>query len=236
MSRVGERLPSSRLRSRLDLGGPALHACYRQLRDHPHLARVYPAYLVLLHAMMRASVPLMEAALARARTLAPADRVARTVAAYLEHHLPEEHDHDRWLLEDLALIGVSEEQVLRVMPSPSVAAMAGAQYYWIHHHHPACILGYIAVLEGNPPPAGEIRAIARRSGLPEAAFRTWIKHAELDPGHARELDSLLDDLQPDEETFTAIAVSAMTTIRFATASFSELLEDAGPGEPHQGRR
>jgi len=230
VNRVGERLPSSRLRSRLDLGGPALHACYRRLRDHPHPACIYPAYLVLLHAMVRASVPLMEAALARIRTLAPADRVAQAVAAYLEHHLPEERGHDRWLLEDLALIGVSEDQVLRVMPSPSVAAMVGAQYYWIHHHHPACVLGYIAVVEGNTPPVGEIRAIARRSGLPAPAFRTWIKHAELDPGHARELDLLLDDLQPDEETFNVIAVSALTTIRFATASFSELLEDAGAGE------
>lgn len=234
MSQVGERLPSSRLRSRLNLGGSALHACHLRLRDHPHLARVYPAYLVLLHAIMRASVPLMEAALDRARTLASADRFARAVAAYLEHHLPEEYGHDRWLLEDLALIGVSEDQVLRVMPSPSVAAMVGAQYYWIHHHHPACILGYIAVLEGNPPTVSEIRAIARRSGLPAPAFRTLIKHAELDPGHAGELDSLLDDLQPDEEMFNAIAVSALTTIRFATASFLELLEDSDPGEPHQG--
>lgn len=231
MSRL-KTLPSSRLRSRLDLGSPPLHACYRRLRDHPHPARIYPAYLVLLHTMVRAAVPLMEAALARARTFAPVDHVARVVAAYLEHHLPEERGHDRWLLADLALIGVSEDQVLRVMPSPSVAAMVGAQYYWINHYHPVCVLGYIAVLEGNPPPVDEIRAIARRSGLPEAAFTTWLKHAELDPGHARELDSLLDDLQPDEETFNAIAVSALTTIRFATASFSELFEDECPSDPH----
>jgi hypothetical protein len=110
------------------------------------------------------------------------------------------------------------------MPSPSVAAMAGAQYYWIHHHHPICLLGYLAALEGKPAPAEQIRELAARSGLPPAAFRTWLEHAELDPDHAREFDRFLDDLAPDEPTFQAIALSAMTTIRFAAASFAELFE------------
>ena len=39
-------------------------------------------------------VPLMEAALDRARTLAPEDPVAAGLVGYLEHHIPEEMHGD----------------------------------------------------------------------------------------------------------------------------------------------
>ena len=43
------------------------------------------------------------------------------------------------------------DEVLRRMPSPTVASFIGAHYYWIHHHHPVAQLGQIAVQEGYPP-------------------------------------------------------------------------------------
>ena len=36
-------------------------------------------------------------------------------------------------------------------PAPAVAALVGAQYYWVLHHHPVALLGYIGLLEGYPP-------------------------------------------------------------------------------------
>ena len=30
------------------------------------------------------------------------------------------------------------------MPSPAVAALVGSQYYWLLHHHPVALLGFVA--------------------------------------------------------------------------------------------
>src|SRR4029453_5403863 len=59
----------------------------------------------MTHGLIRASVPLMETALATAWTL-PDDPVAVLLTDYLEHHIPEERGHHAWLLEALESLGV----------------------------------------------------------------------------------------------------------------------------------
>jgi hypothetical protein len=55
------------LRAKIAMVSGRLHAAALSLWNHPHFADVYPAYLFHNHAVVRASVPLMRAALARAR-------------------------------------------------------------------------------------------------------------------------------------------------------------------------
>jgi hypothetical protein len=181
------------------------------LYSHPRFAEAVTEYMVRLHWVIRASVPLMEAACDRARLLADTDYVAAGLAAYLAQHVREEQNHDEWLLDDLALLGLSRNEVLSRMPSPAIAGIVGAQYYWIMHHHPVALLGYIAVLEGSPPTVDEIDALADRTGLPRAAFNTSYKHAHLDPHHRDDLDRTLDTLPLQPEHVALIGVSALMT-------------------------
>src|SRR5215212_640831 len=143
------------LRGKLELVLPMLLASGRRLFRHARVGELYAEYLFMSHCVIRASVPLMERARRRALALAD-DSVAAIVADYFETHIGEERGHDEWLLEDLVSLGVAREEVLARPPSANVAALVGAQYYWIEHYHPVALLGYIALLEGYPPVASEI--------------------------------------------------------------------------------
>jgi hypothetical protein len=166
----------------------------------------------------------MEAARDRATSLAARDPVAASLAKYLGQHVNEERHHDEWLLDDLEVLAVPREAVWSRVPSPTVAALVGAQYYWVNHHHPIAILGYIAVLEGNPPIESDIAEVIQRTGLPERAFRTFIKHARLDPHHRDDLDAALDAMPLTEEHQTLVATSALETQHLLAVSLREVVE------------
>jgi hypothetical protein len=220
------------LRTKIDLAiGPWAAAC-RRLAAHPRLPEVWPEYLITTHTIIRSTVPIMQMAEERARVLASDDPVAVGVAAYFDAHADEEKDHDLWLLEDLELIGVDRDVVLARVPSPAVASLVGAQYYWILHYHPVTLLGYIAVLEGYPPTGAMIDALVARTGYERDAFRTLSAHGELDPHHREELDEALDSLPLTPEQSTAVGTSAMYTVHMLTRAIDEILdkaaEDLGP--------
>jgi pyrroloquinoline quinone (PQQ) biosynthesis protein C len=162
--------------------------------SEPFPARLYPEYLIALHGVVRASVPLMEEALRASRALAERDGVAAGMLSYLERHIDEERGHDQWLLEDLETLGVSPAEVWARAPADSTARAVGAQYYWVRHDHPVALLGYVAVVEGRPPSVAALDEIVASTGLPPSAFRTLYRHAESDVGHGRDLRALLDDL------------------------------------------
>jgi hypothetical protein len=220
-------LPHSQLlRGKIRLVEPRLSAVARTFWTHPRVAELYPEFLFLVHTMIRGSVPMMLAAAEEARRR-PDDPVAAPLAAYYEHHAREEAHHDDWLLADLEALGRPREEVLARLPSPTVAALVGAQYYWIHHVHPAAFLAYLAVLEGNPPEVEQLEEIRRRSGLPAAAFRTLIKHAHLDPGHRDDLDDTLDALELTPALHALLGVAAFETIARATEAMEEILARFG---------
>jgi hypothetical protein len=219
-------LPESRrLRTMLELVLPAVYSASDRLCRHAQVRELYPDYLVLSHGIIRASVPLMAAARDRAREL-PGDAVAGIVAGYCERHIEEERGHDDWLLEDLAVLGVDPDEVLRRPPSPTVAALVGAQYYWIAHVHPVGLLGYVLLLEGWPPTPAIVDELRRRTGFGPAAFRTLLAHADLDPHHGQELDEVLDGLPLSPAQRELLGVSALTSAARLAEALDELL--AGP--------
>jgi len=142
---------SMALRVKIELLLPELMATGAAITSGPDVRTHYPEYLFTIHCMIRASVPLMQAALVRALALGSGDPVAAALADYLTHHIPEEKHHDDWLLDDLEELGFDRAATLQRIPSAAVAAVVGSQYYWVHHYHPVALLGYIAVLEGYPP-------------------------------------------------------------------------------------
>jgi Iron-containing redox enzyme len=217
-------LPSNaeRLRGALRLVYSEAVRAGERLVAHPRIRDLYPEYLVMLHGVVRASVPLMETARDRATVLAPADPVAAGLAGYLAEHIDEERDHDEWLLDDLEVVGVDRASVLARTPSPTVARAVGAQYYWVLHLHPVVLLGWIGLLEGHPPDPSMIDAIEARTGWPADAFRTLRAHAELDQDHGDELFEALDRLPLTEAQSSAIGLNAMTSVRLLAAAIDEV--------------
>jgi hypothetical protein len=213
---------SERLRGKIELALPALIGSSRRLILDPRVAQLYPEYLFTLHCVIRASVPLMETAHERAVELAEGDPVSTLLAPYFEEHIPEERDHDEWLLDDLEVLGRDRSSILARPPSPTVAAAVGAQYYWILHYHPIALLGYIGVLEGYPPSIEMLDDLVDRTGHDRAAFRTLIAHAELDPGHRDELDALLDRLPLTQEQSTVMGLSAISSIEMLARALDEV--------------
>jgi hypothetical protein len=220
----------ARLRQKLGMVlAPLVDASYELVR-HPRIADLYPQFLFTSHCIIRASVPLMDAARTRTLALPATDPVRAPLADYLEEHIPEELHHDEWLLDDLESIGVGRSAVLRRVPSPTVAELVGAQYYWILHYHPVALLGYISLLEGYPPSAEMTDELEKRTGSPAAAFRTLRLHGELDQGHRQELDELLDRLPLTREQSTAIGLSAMASVDL----YTQVIDEVIAGLPRSG--
>jgi hypothetical protein len=198
------------LKTRVGLYSTLLNRANEPLIDRESLKGFVVAHLVLLHQITRASVPLMEAAL-DAASRNDCDGVCARLVPYLRRHISEELYHDAWTLEDLAVVGLTRDEVLECMPRSCVASLVGAQYYWIIHYHPVAILGYIIILETNAPSDRLIDDLRRKSGLPEAAFRSHRVHAALDPGHQQELYETIDALPLSPRLFRLITESVRHT-------------------------
>lgn len=218
---------STVLRIKLGLAAPALRAATAALWRPTGLRPRYVEYLYAMHGLIRASVPLLERAALRCAELPPGDRLAQPLQRYFEEHAAEERGHDDWLLADLAAAGADPAAALSRLPAPVVAELAGAQYYWVEHHHPVTLLGYILVLEGNAPAPWLADRLAERTGLPGTAFRTVRDHAGIDTVHVAALDGLLDALPMTPAQQTAVAVSALCTADGVTRLFRQLA--ARPG-------
>jgi len=224
---------SEALAFNLSLTSPAYDRAKRRFWRHPRLAELFPHYLLRLHGMVRASIPLMETAVAEARRLAPTDPVAGALVDYFAEHIDEEMNHDVWLLEDLDSIGIPTERVLGQIPSPLVASVVGMQYYYARHQHPVALLAYQALLEGNPPTNAHLDEVRVRTGLPASAFRTLELHGDRDIEHRAELFALIDRLPLTPEQQALIGVNASWTQHLLSESLTEMIElfeaEADPG-------
>ena len=132
--------------------------------------------------------------------------------------------HDETLLGDLEVLGIDRASVAERLPLPEVAALVGQQYYWILHFPPIAFLGYVGVMEGYPPTPELIETLIARTGVPRQAFKTYIEHAELDPGHRDHLDRTLDSLPLDQRHEAALGVSAIATAVMAARSLEGIVD------------
>jgi hypothetical protein len=216
--------------AKVGLVRPVLEEVAARMWSHPRSASLYPDYLIALHGVVRASVPLMEDALRRSREIAGGDAVAAGMLEYLERHIEEERGHDQWLLEDLEILGVRAVEVWARAPVDSTARAVGAQYYWIRHDHPVALLGYVAVVEGRPPSVEFLDGTIETTGLPRSAFRTLYGHAQTDVGHGNDLRALLDrlPLQPRHESL--LVRSAFHTVAELTETLIQVVESSPAAE------
>ena len=221
---------SARLRRKLELVAPALATPGRLLLEHPRARELYPRYLAAGSYVALAMIRLMEAALERARALAPEDPVAAELAEYLERHIPEEMHGDEeggGALADLEAVGVDTD-ALRWSPlPPPIAALIGAQLFWIANAHPVAILGFLG-LEAYHPHAPTVERLIETTALPRDGFRQLLLHADLDVGHAEELHSVLDSLPLEPRHEQLIGLSALQTMAFLIEAWLDIVTDGAP--------
>jgi hypothetical protein len=225
---------SERLRLKAELAAPALALPGRILLEHPRARELFPRFLATGYPVAEAMVPLMEAALDRAGEAAPQDPVAKGLIAYLERHIPEEMHGDEpggATLDDLAALGVDAARLRRDPPAPQVAALIGAQYYWIFHRHPVALLGFLE-LESFHPDGPTVELLIEKTSLPREGFRQLIIHSKLDVVHARDLHRFLDTLPLEPWHEQLIGLSALQTIKLLAEALLEVVGSSGTASHH----
>ncbi len=171
----------------------------------------------------------MQIAWQQAEAIADRDPVGHALAQYFSQHLLEERDHVEWLLADMEACGIDRQFVLTRLPAGPVAALLGAQTYWILQEHPVAFLGYLAVVEGNPPTREHLALIREQTGFPDEAFRCLREHADADQGHTAELRALIDSLPLSARHHQLMALSAFETIEALARIFDQLCREGKAG-------
>jgi hypothetical protein len=132
---------------------------------------------------MRASEGLLKAAIG-----ACCDEM---LTQYFIEHLIEEEGHLELLDRDLKTLKVE-----RILDFPAAAQLAGAQYYYIEHDHPAMLLGYMLAMESGTPSLEQVAELESRFGPLECVRH----HAKHDIGHAAELERQIARLEEPLKT------------------------------------
>ncbi len=223
MSQSPIRRPSERLDLKLRLASRGLHEARARLWAHPELPALFPSLLFRMHCEARATIKLMEMAIAQLETQHRGDPLAAPLIEYFGEHIPEELGHDDWLLHSLEALGFRSEDVWAQIPPGTVAGMVGSQYYWILHKHPVALLGYIKVVESDPNTKEQVDSMIARTGLPRDAFKFHFGHVNLEPKHNADLDQLLDSLPLSAEHEALIGISLMRTVHAIAAGVEETL-------------
>ncbi len=212
------------VRAKIALFGGELGRTSSALWRHPQFPRVYREYIYQSHSIIRASVPLMQAAeQACANPKHAGNPVLEGFARYLHRHIPEETGHHEWILNDGEALGLDRQSILDRPPTESATQLVGVQYYWIHHYNPIAFAGYIATMEGSPDPAEFIEGIAARNNLPLKCFSSFLYHAKIDHKHRQDLDDVLDSLPLTPADFELIGISSLRTIRIMTGIMKEII-------------
>jgi hypothetical protein len=168
---------------------------------------VFLRNLIFIHNVIAASESLLRAA---------CDRSISELKAYFADHLKEEAGHEFWLRHDLATADIN---VASLPVLPEAVAMAGSQYYLIHHVDPVALLGYMAVLECFPIDIETLEKLEELHG--KQLCRTLRYHAEHDVSHGSDVLDEVDLL--DEKQFQLVMQNAVQTARYigsAIATFN----------------
>ncbi|MFT5758403.1 MAG: hypothetical protein ACI9LM_003144 [Alteromonadaceae bacterium] len=173
----------------------------------------------------RATVPLMQEVVKVAKGM-PDDPISAPLIKYMTRHIAEETDHDQWYANDLALLGIPNEQMYARIPPPNVAALVGSQYYWLQHYHPVAFMGYLACLEVYHPTVEYVEGLIKKSGLPAEGFSTIMEHAIIDAHHSQDIIDTLNALPLTEEQYKMVEMSAFQTFRYVALVMEDVCKVA----------
>jgi pyrroloquinoline quinone (PQQ) biosynthesis protein C len=150
----------------------------------------YTAFLTQAYHHVSQTVPLLQAC----RLALPARLY--WMRADLDEYIVEESGHDRWILDDLRVCGVSSDTVTGATPAFATEVMIAYAFDTIERGNPVGFLGMVHVLEGTSVSLA-LRAadsIQKALGLPPQAFSYLRSHGILDREHTAHFAHLMDRL------------------------------------------
>jgi len=152
---------------------------------------LYADFLGQAYHHVKHTAPLM--ALAAARCGAEDRRYQSALFDYIA----EERGHDEWILEDIDALGGDASAVRRGAPRFPCKVMVGHAYYLVDHVSPYGLLGMVHVLEGMAVAlaANAVQAMRRTVATSgDAGFKYLTTHSDLDVGHTKMFERLIDDV------------------------------------------
>ena len=164
----------------------------------------YIAYLTEAYHHVRHTVPLM----LEARALL-AGRGNELLVDALDEYIVEETGHEEWILEDIAAAGGDRDAAARSDPSPATKAMVDHAYRTIRNGNPAAFFGMVFVLEGTSIAMASHGAasVQQALGLPKTAFRYLNSHGELDQGHMKFFEALMNRVEDPADQSAIVAMA-----------------------------
>ncbi len=167
------------------------------------ISDVIRPWFKIAYQVIQVSIPLFKFCLRNLDEREP-DHMTEKLREFYLHKIDEEDGHDRMMARDIALLGMSPEAVAQELPPTAIASMLGSQYYLIAHHHPALFLGYLGFLEGFPPSPQELSTLVEKCDVPAESWKTVKLHIDLDPWHAEEIVTFMNQLDAPEHLQRAI--------------------------------
>jgi pyrroloquinoline quinone (PQQ) biosynthesis protein C len=154
---------------------------------------LYVDFLGQAYHHVKCTAPLMALAAARCGV------TDRRYQAALFDYIAEERGHEEWILEDIAALGADPGAVRNGSPRMPCKIMVGHAFYLVDHVSPYGLLGMIHVLEGMAVALASnvVQAMQRTvAASGDAGFKYLTTHGDLDVGHARFFEQLIDDIDP----------------------------------------
>lgn len=146
----------------------------------------------------------------------------RAVRYFLYDHMTEEKGHEEWVLNDLAVVGVSIDAALAYEPTQALLGLNGYNYWAADRRHPCSVLGMVYALEVIASVYGGPMTSAISDSLlleGDRGISFISSHATMDAEHMADLRVILNQVE-DEEAKRAIVESTI----FNFHQFGRVLE------------
>jgi hypothetical protein len=146
----------------------------------------------------------------------------RAVRYFLYDHMTEEKGHEEWVLNDLAVVGVSADAARAYRPTLVLLGLNGYNYWAADRRHPCSVLGMVYALEVIASVyGGQLTSAITDSLLLEGdrGISFISSHATMDAEHMAELRVILNQVE-DQEAKDAIVESTI----FNFHQFGRVLE------------
>ena len=143
---------------------------------------------------------------------------------FLYEHMHEESGHEKWVINDLEVMGVKKDEICGLKPSVFSLSLIGYNYWGADRRHPCSVLGMIYALEVIASVYGGPFSIAIKEALrlqDDLGTSFISSHATMDAEHMAELRVVLNTLH-DAESRNAITESAIINFHHFTRIFEAI--------------
>ncbi|MCG2634808.1 MAG: iron-containing redox enzyme family protein [Gammaproteobacteria bacterium] len=150
----------------------------------------YLAFLQQAYHHVKHTLPLL---MACGASLGPEQAWMRTAIA---EYIAEESGHEIWILDDITAAGGDADLVGKSSPLLATELMVAYAYDTIQRGNPVGFFGMVLVLEGTSVAVASAAAGALQQSLalPPEALTYLTSHGDLDQGHVRFFEQLMDQL------------------------------------------